>query len=423
MEHAQALKAQKQWAQAAEAYRAEYQESNDIEALAEAAWCASLAKNYEDAIAWYQDLTRLRPENAKWLYNLGYQYYTTKKTRQAIHCFEQSLAQNPSALPTKYRLASALYSLCNRTQPYKNKEFFTAIEQLNGCDQLYNSMSADEQEVNRTLYKKCCIQKGKMLMENRQWQQALENFQRAEQLSDKPDIDCAYHISKILKAQGKEVDALHALPEVNMRYDITELRADLLWQLGEHYEALRVMQLAVKQRNSDALNRKLSTMYFELADYPSAFSWAQNALKINPDNHKNHYCIGLVYEQLGLLDMAEKEASAAIETKRRRYKSDFPLAAELLERIQTQKGGDYPGDDRQLIESLKPEDSRQTGQIEKYDPVRKFGFIQTEDARYFFHFNQVNADSRANIQAGATASFEVGANHQGTCAVQIQIEK
>ena len=422
MEHAQALKAQKQWAQAAEAYRALYENSNDIQALAEAAWCASLAKNYEDSIDWYRELIQLHPENAKWLYNLGYQYYTTKQTRQAVHWFEQSLVQNPNSMSTKYRLAGALYSLCHRAQPYKNKEFFSALAQLNDCDRLYEEMGEEEQRESRALYKKCCIQKGKMLIQNRQWEAALESFRRAEQLSDKPDIDCAYHIAKILKAQGKEVDALNALPEVNMRYDITELRADLLWQLGEHYEALRIMQLAVKQRNSDALNRKLSNMYFELADYKSAYSWAQNALKINPDNHKNHYCIALSYEQLGLLDRAETEATAAMETKRRRYKSDFPLAAELLGRVQAQKSEGYAGDDDQLIESLKPEDSRQSGQIEKYDPVRKFGFIETEDSRYFFHFNQVNSDSRAAIRVGATANFEVGANHQGTCAVQIQIE-
>lgn len=116
--------------------------------------------------------------------------------------------------------------------------------------------------------------------------------------------------------------------------------------MNQREEAFRLIRLAAKQRNSDALNRKLASMYYAAQDYEQAFQWAQRALRINPRNHKNHLGMAMVCEKLGFLDKAESEAAQAVELKQSQYASAYPKAQNLLEDIRAQKLlNDYPGDD------------------------------------------------------------------------------
>lgn len=419
---AQQLEHARKWAQAWPLYLQAYEQQGDLDALAQAAWCASLAKEFDCSAKLYMRLSELQPDEPRWAQSVGYQMASQKHTREAVKWFERAIQLDPNYFVAHYRLGNAFVRLLGDYQPYRQKEFYQALNQFNRCDALYASMDAPEQAEHKAIYKKSCFQKGKLLLESHQWEQAAQCFTRAKSLSDKPDADCDYNLALIAYQKGDYEQALSALPPVDNRFYISELHGDILWKLNQREEAFRLIRLAAKQRNSDALNRKLASMYYAAQDYEQAFQWAQRALRINPRNHKNHLGMAMVCEKLGFLDKAESEAAQAVELKQSQYASAYPKAQNLLEDIRAQKLlNDYPGDDTGRLVALSAENARQQGVVERYDPERRFGFIQTENARYFFHYNQVERESRDRIHPGVKVDFEVGANDQGSCAVQVHV--
>lgn len=419
---AQQLEHARKWAQAWPLYLQAYEQQGDLDALAQAAWCASLAKEFDCSAKLYMRLSELQPDEPRWAQSVGYQMASQKHTREAVKWFERAIQLDPNYFVAHYRLGNAFVRLLGDYQPYRQKEFYQALNQFNRCDALYASMDAPEQAEHKAIYKKSCFQKGKLLLESHQWEQAAQCFTRAKSLSDKPDADCDYNLALIAYQKGDYEQALSALPPVDNRFYISELHGDILWKLNQREEAFRLIRLAAKQRNSDALNRKLASMYYAAQDYEQAFQWAQRALRINPRNHKNHLGMAMVCEKLGFWDKAESEAAQAVELKQSQYASAYPKAQNLLEDIRAQKLlNGYPGDDTGRLVALSAENARQQGVVERYDPERRFGFIQTENARYFFHYNQVERESRDRIHPGVKVDFEVGANDQGSCAVQVHV--
>ncbi|HIT00528.1 MAG TPA: tetratricopeptide repeat protein [Candidatus Faecaligallichristensenella faecipullorum] len=419
---AQQLEHARKWAQAWPLYLQAYEQQGDLDALAQAAWCASLAKEFDCSAKLYMRLSELQPDEPRWAQSVGYQMASQKHTREAVKWFERAIQLDPNYFVAHYRLGNAFVRLLGDYQPYRQKEFYQALNQFNRCGALYASMDAPEQAEHKAIYKKSCFQKGKLLLESHQWEQAAQCFTRAKSLSDKPDADCDYNLALIAYQKGDYEQALSALPPVDNRFYISELHGDILWKLNQREEAFRLIRLAAKQRNSDALNRKLASMYYAAQDYEQAFQWAQRALRINPRNHKNHLGMAMVCEKLGFLDKAESEAAQAVELKQSQYASAYPKAQNLLEDIRAQKLlNGYPGDDTGRLVALSAENARQQGVVERYDPERRFGFIQTENARYFFHYNQVERESRDRIHPGVKVDFEVGANDQGSCAVQVHV--
>ena len=419
---AQQLEHARKWAQAWPLYLQAYEQQGDLDALAQAAWCASLAREFDCSAKLYMRLSELQPDEPRWAQSVGYQMASQKHTREAVKWFERAIQLDPNYFVAHYRLGSAFVRLLGDYQPYRQKEFYQALNQFNRCDALYASMDAAEQAEHKAIYKKSCFQKGKLLLASHQWEQAAQCFTRAKSLSDKPDADCDYNLALIAYQKGDYEQALSALPPADSRFYISELHGDILWKLNQREEAFRLIRLAAKQRNSDALNRKLASMYYAAQDYEQAFQWAQRALRINPRNHKNHLGMAMVCEKLGFLDKAESEAAQAVELKQSQYASAYPKAQNLLEDIRAQKLlNDYPGDDAERLVALSAENARQQGVVERYDPERRFGFIQAENARYFFHYNQVERESRDRIHPGVKVDFEVGANDQGSCAVQVHV--
>ena len=419
---AQQLEHARKWAQAWPLYLQVYEQQGDLDALAQAAWCASLAKEFDCSAKLYMRLSELLPDEPRWAQSVGYQMASQKHTREAVKWFERAIQLDPNYFVAHYRLGSAFVRLLGDYQPYRQKEFYQALNQFNRCDALYASMDAAEQAEHKAIYKKSCFQKGKLLLASHQWEQAAQCFTRAKSLSDKPDADCDYNLALIAYQKGDYEQALSALPPVDNRFYISELHGDILWKLNQREEAFRLIRLAAKQRNSDALNRKLASMYYAAQDYEQAFQWAQRALRINPRNHKNHLGMAMVCEKLGFLDKAESEAAQAVELKQSQYASAYPKAQNLLEDIRAQKLlNDYPGDDAERLVALSAENARQQGVVERYDPERRVGFIQAENARYVFHYNQVERESRDRIHPGVKVDFEVGANDQGSCAVQVHV--
>lgn len=71
--------------------------------------------------------------------------------------------------------------------------------------------------------------------------------------------------------------------------------------------------------------------------------------------------------------------------------------------------------------ALSAENARQQGVVERYDPERRFGFIQTENAATFSTTIRWSAKAGIEFIPGLKVDFEVGANDQGSCAVQVHV--
>jgi tetratricopeptide (TPR) repeat protein len=74
----------------------------------------------------------------------------------------------------------------------------------------------------------------------------------------------------------------------------------------------------------------LGLAYFNIGSYAEAIKAFRQALVIDPDNARAHYCLGLVYIDLNDTEMALAEHSQL------RVRNEKELAFQLLDKIQRQ---------------------------------------------------------------------------------------
>jgi tetratricopeptide (TPR) repeat protein len=184
------------WSEAYNTYTQIYSEVRTDEALEKLAWCASRAELYDDAIKFYILLTEHQPQNAKFLYNVGYQYYATKKWAEANEWFYKALNLHPNYFVVKYRLGYSLRQLCGNHLVLKKNEFWQALKQFSECEKLWDTMDKESQKHNATTFADVCFQKGKLLLERKHLQEAIFYFEKSLFIKPKNNEDCEYQLAK-----------------------------------------------------------------------------------------------------------------------------------------------------------------------------------------------------------------------------------
>lgn len=68
---------------------------------------------------------------------------------------------------------------------------------------------------------------------------------------------------------------------------------------------------------------------------------------------------------------------------------------------------------------------RKSGTVLSFKDHKGYGFIKEDGSGndIFFHWSYLQMDGYKTIQVGTRVSYEIGANHHGAMAVQIQLEK
>lgn len=194
------------------------------------------------------------------------------------------------------------------------------------------------------IYYKC----GKVLLEQTQFEKALEKFQVADSLLKKNYVKDKIAITLgHLERLSEAVEIYKSIPFHQMDDYIYQHYGRLLYKMERYEDAKQQLKYAI--------------------------------LKKGKSEFKSHYYLGLVYEKLNKFKNAINEFNIAHEMRKKQYNVDY---SEALQRI-THINKNNKIEVNELIEEYE---NFRNGVIIKYNGDRGFGFIKdTDNQQYFFH--------------------------------------
>lgn len=414
----------KDWISALNTYNKLYDEAKNASYLEKMAWCASRAAKYNDAIKYFEILTNKEPENAKWFYSVGYQFYMKQEWTCANEWFKKALEIYPNYLVVKYRYAYSLRQLCGNKMVLKRNEFWDALRQLQECEEIWQRYGSEQKKTHGSTYAGICFQKGKMLAERKEYDGAIEAFQKSLSFKNKACDDCCYQLSKAYLAKKDYQNAEKYIPMSSNKYYVTELTVDILFEAKRYDDAQKLLSSHIKKRRKDYLFRKLAEILIEKTDYQEAIKYANIAKQMNPQNHLNLYIRSKVLYRAGFLRQAHLEVTQSIECRRKKYSSPFNNGELLKKVIEKQISDlDYLEDNKVKLKQFLSYSTidRQNGEIQQYNYERGFGFIISQDAKYFFHISSLNKKEQEMISEGVKVSFEPFESDRGLSAQKVKL--
>ena len=377
------------------------------------AWCYSRQEKYNEAIAIYDELLLEQPNNARWLYSKGYQYYAQKDYVIAVQYFEKALEIYPQFFKVKYRIAYALIQLSGAEKQWTKDVFWKAIRHLKDAHDIYKGYSEEEQGKNKSTYADICFLHGKTLVNSPKYIDiAIEMFEKA--LFLKKDIDTQYQLSKAYYNKGEYQKALNNLPqEVRPPYYVLELKSQIYTDMGMIDEANRVLFSILKFRKKDYLYQRLANNFLIKEQNEEALKYALCALKSNNKNYKNYLLCGQVYFKIKRYNEANDYLRTAREKRKKEFGLDLPEAVEIMDKISQMP--------QEVVSEVKNNEKEIViGKILSYNNARGFGFILVEgdSNKYFFHISQVQSVNRQPIE-GDMVCFNVETTKKGMQAINI----
>lgn len=384
------------------------------------AWCYSRTERYSEAIAIYDVLLQRQPENAKWQYSKGYQYYAQKDYLQAVQYFEKALEFYPNYFKVKYRLAYAYLQLAGIEKQWTKDVFWKAIKQLNDAHDIFKQYTPVEREKNKSTYADICALHGKTIANSAKYlDKAIELLKCSLDL--KQDDDVKYQLAKAYYAKKDYSQALKELPQNNrLPYYVSELKSQILADSNQIDEANNILLNLLRFRRKDYLYQRLAYNYLAIANLEKALDYALLAVKTDFRNYKNYLICGQVY-------MAQKQYKTAINyfeqsrtKKQTQYHTDVPEAVAFIDEIMkiTQNS---PTDTKPNL-SLRNEDDniKKLGRIIKYNNERGFGFVKDETSGmdYFFHISQFDKSQLPEINL--LVKFETAKTNKGEQAIKLE---
>lgn len=387
----------------------------DEELLERKAWCCSRLGRYQEAINIYDGLLMNQPNNAKWLYSLGYQYYAQKDYSNASDFFEKALAVYPEYLKVKYRISYAYLQLSGTENQWTKDVYWKAIKHLKDSHNIYENYTEEQKEREKSTYADICALHGKTMLNSVKYiDKAIEMFNRS--LSLKYDEDVQYQLAKGYYLKKDYQSALDNLPKSNKpSYYVLELQALILSDNKQYIESNNVLFKLIKHRNKDYLYQRIASNFLILGDNNRALEFALKAISTDGRNYKNYLLCGTVYKEIKQYKTAIEYLETARTLKQKKYKYDEPEAIKLIEEIN-------------LLTANNPVDEiclscvggKQTGLIVKYNDNRGFGFIKSKTCEqdYFFHIKSVL--SKKVPRQGMQVSFEITQSDKGETATKIE---
>jgi len=419
---AQQKESENNWDEALKIYNSLLSDSGNtsVELLERCAWCASRSGKYIQAIDYFTKLSKLEPHKAKWFYCIGYQYYMQKKWDLANEHFEKALELYPDYLIVKYRYGYSLRQTCGDRYVLKKDAFWHALQQFNECTQIWEKYSEDERKKNSNTYADICFQKGKLLIERNQINEAIGCFEVALSLNNN-FTECRYQVSKAYLSIGNIEKARVHFPGKGDKYYIQELQADILLAENNLNDAETVLKRILQTRQKDYLYRKMSEISLKKGDRSSAISYILDAEKLNPRNHITIFEKAKLLVEENLFLAAQEELIRAIELKERAYGGNYLEAESLLAEVTKTIGNtSHFRDDAAKLQMFNPTATVKAalqGVITKYNTDKGFGFIKCSGKSYFFHISSVNKKSMQHLlREGSRVTFDEGMSDKGPIA-------
>lgn len=381
------------------------------------AWCYSRTEKYVNAIEIYSELIKIKPQNAKYLYSLGYQYYAQKDYNEAVKYFELALKERPNYFIVKYRLAYSYIQLAGIDRPWTKDIFWKAIQQLKDAHLIYQEYSSDEKEKNKSNYADICALHGKAIVNSQRYvDKAIEYFTLS--LSLKHDEDVVYQLAKAYYQKTDYSKALETIETIlnckRPKYYAQELKSQILSDCGRIEESTRILQTILKYRKKDYLYQRLVSNCLALGDANSALQYAQNAIDLGRENYRNYLVCGQVYKEMAKYKTAIKFLEQARAIKQKRYNSDVPEALQLIDEIMEITQNKPIDGDEEVVDS-----KINIGRILRYNSQKGFGFIQPEIGdSIFFHISNFIGQEQPRV--GLIVCYELAENSKGIMAVNVK---
>jgi tetratricopeptide (TPR) repeat protein len=418
---AQQYEREKNWGEALIIYNSLLSEPGykSSELLERCAWCASRAGKYIQAIDHFTELSKFEPHRAKWFYCIGYQYYMQKKWDLANEQFEKALELYPDYLIVKYRYGYSLRQTCGDKYVLTKDAFWRALQQFNECTQIWGKYSEDERKKNSNTYADICFQKGKLLVERNQINDAIDSFETALSLNNNFE-ECRYQVSKAYLSIGNVEKAKAHFPSKSNKYYIQELQVDILLAENNLNDAEAVLKRLIQTRRKDYLYRKMAEISLKKGDRSSAISYLLDAEKANPRNHITIFEKAKLLLEENLLLAARKEIMRAIELKKKAYGGNYLEAETLLAKVSIIIDDTAHFEDDasklQIFNPTAPKNTPLHGVIKKYNTDKGFGFIKCGEKSYFFHISSVKKSMQHLLREGSRVTFDEGMSDKGPVA-------
>lgn len=403
------------WISAITIYKQIYSQTPTLFVISKLAWCYSRNSNFKEAKVECEKLLEQEPNNPKWLYMYGYQFYMEKNWTEAIKYYEKALEYNPEYFVVLYRISYAYLQLAGEFLKLTKSEYWKAIGYLKKAHQVWEVLSIEKKEVEKSTYYHVNFLHGKalMLIPNHN-NEAIKLLEKALHLKD--DSDCRYNLAKAFFYDKQYEQAKQVLPK-EQKYYVVELAANIEYQLGNTEEALNIVLRLLQKRPKDYLFCFVANIKLDLENYKEAHQSAQKAISANNKNHKNYYTLARVYFKLGLFKKALEALNKAEFLKTKKYNSSYQDCEELRNKINLIMSPDYV-EDSQLIASLEDPSSLYKASVVQYNDNKGFGFVYIDSQRIFVHISNVK---NGKLYNGAKIQFKIESTNKGKQAIDIRI--
>lgn len=397
-------------------YLERIKEPLEDELLERKAWCYSRLERYSEAIDIYRDLLSRQPNNAKWIYSLGYQFYAQKDYSQAVVYFEKALEIYPEYLKVKYRIAYAYLQLSGTENQWTKDVYWKAIKHLKDSHIIFDNYSLEQKEKENSTYADICALHGKtMLNSNKYLDKAIELFNLS--LSLKYDEDVEYQLARGYYLKKDYENALEKLPKSNKpSFYVLELQALILADKNQYKESNEVLFKLIKFRRKDYLYQRIANNFLCLRNNDKAMEFALKAISADGRNYKNYLLCGRICKETKQYKTAIEYLEKARLKKQKKYNCDEPEAIRLIEEINLVTSNN-PYDEAILEDNAHQKE----GIIISYNGSRKFGFIKCESMakNYFFHVSSIL--SKCSPKIGMIVKFQIILSDKGEAASNIVI--
>lgn len=384
------------------------------EQLSAMAWCYSRSNQFKEAIKIYNELIKRQPENAKWHYGKGYQFYMQKNWIEAIECFLKALSFYPNYFVVKYRIAYAYLQISGNTMQWSKDSFWKAIHHLEECHVIYSSYGEAEKKQHDATYAKVCVLHSKAIMSSDRYvDKAIELLKRAQVIN--PNDDICYQLAKALFLKKSYEEALEVLPQKENPYYFPELRSLILSNAGRYSESNKILNRLTQFRKKDYLYRRMAENFFRTNQLDKAEACSNKAIALNAKNYKNYLIKGSILEKKGMHKSAIDVCEKARKYKQHQFHVECSEAVALIDEIMNNTNN-KPIDNASF--ETDGNEKCHKGQIVSYKEKRGFGFIadiQT-DNKVFFHISDCPFEK---VQIGQMVSYEIKNTPKGEKATKI----
>jgi tetratricopeptide (TPR) repeat protein len=284
-------------------------------------------KKFPEAIQAYGQAVALEPDNATVRVNLGLAYMKTNRPKEAAEQFARSLMTDPHDAKTLELLAYAHFALGDYAQAgyeaglvHQASPGDLSAAYILGASYMRMGMNAQaipliESSLSQVKSAEAYMVLGEALLGVKNWQGALEAFQKAEKMD--PTLPGLYADLGAGLAAMAELDQAKAAFLKELARDPDNFKANyLLGQLdrvqGDTADALKYLDKANDLQSSNpGPSYELSVLAVQNQDYQKAEAMLESILQKFPSLTEAHVLLAQVYSRLHKTQEAARERAIA----------------------------------------------------------------------------------------------------------------